>query len=67
MNEKRLKIVGKLLNIVEEKRSAYLEGMADYAQLYGTKSEKKFIFDLYNYLSEHGFKNENIKDFVFYC
>ena len=27
---------------------------------------KKFVFELYNYLSEHGFKNENISSFIFY-
>lgn len=60
MNDRQRSIIGKLLNITEDRRLAYLAGMLDYMNITGADHEWEFIKDLYNYCCEHGTKQATI-------
>ena len=57
----QLEIIGKLLNIVEEYRLPYIEGMADYAIL--KNLEDPFVIRLCDHLTEYGVKRHEIENF----
>lgn len=60
MNIRQRKFIGKLLNIVEDKRLAYLTAMLDYMDYSGADIERDFITQLYNHCCEHGTSNNTI-------
>lgn len=60
MNIRQRKFIGKLLNIVEDKRLAYLTAMLDYMDYSGADIERDFITQLYNHCCEHGTNNNTI-------
>lgn len=60
MNIRQRKFIGKLLNIVEDKRLAYLTAMLDYMDYSGADIEREFITKLYNHCCEHGTSNDTI-------
>jgi len=60
LNQKQIKIIGKVANITQDKRLAYLEGMIDYIQTTNSRSEREFITALYNYVAEHGSGTQTI-------
>ena len=57
----QLKIIGKLLNMVEECRLPYIEGMADYTIV--KDLDDPFVIRLCDYLTEYGVKKHNIESF----
>jgi len=63
MNRSQKAIIGKVMNIIEDRRSAYLSGMADYMTITGNYDEGGFIIDLINYLNERNYKTETIIEF----
>ena len=67
MNDKQKRIIGKVLNIVEDKRLAYLAGMLDYMDITGADSEREFITELHNSCCEYGAKNDTIYSFCDEC
>lgn len=65
MKAMELKIIGKVWNIEQEKRLAYLEGMLDLIDIiskYDTV-DGNFICALHDYLAENGTKSAMIDSF----
>jgi len=63
MTELQKDIIGKVSNIIEDRRSAYLAGMIDYMALTGSTAECDFVIGLLDYLNERNYKAETIAEY----
>ncbi len=61
LTKPQLRIIGKILNVPEGMRLAWIEGIADYVEVSGLNDP--FVVSLCDYMAEHGSKESVLFSF----